>query len=152
MFRLSQALLAAGFLVASLSVHADGKKNPDTNASLVSPAIPALERYVRALQQREEIPGIAVVIADRQRILYAKGFGVRELGKPAPVTPDTVFQIGSATKSFLATTVALAVDAGKLKWNTPLVERHPSFQLQDPWLTQQATLHPTSISMAVCSV
>lgn len=130
-----QALLAAGLLAATLAAHADSP----ANAALVARVTPELERYVEALRRREEIPGIAIVIADRHRVLYTKGFGQREAGKPAPVTPATVFQIGSLTKSFLATTVAMAVDDGKLAWDTPIAERQPAFALQDPWVTQRAT-------------
>jgi len=133
--RIKHRLLAVGLLAAALSAQADSP----ANAALVARISPELERYVEALRQREEIPGIAIVIADRHRVLYAKGFGVREAGKPEPVTPATVFQIGSVTKSFLATTVAMAVDDGKLSWDTPIAERQPAFRLQDPWVTQHAT-------------
>ena len=128
--------VAAGLFLTQLLAHAE----QPASAATVAGMTPALEAYVASLQQREEIPGLAIVITDRNRVLYRKGFGVRDLARPEPVTPDTVFQIGSATKSFLATTVAVAVDAGKLAWNTPLVERHPSFRLQDPLLTRQASL------------
>jgi len=131
----AQAWLAAGLLTATLAAHADSP----ANAALVARVTPELERYVEALRQREEIPGIAIVIADRHRALYAKGFGLREAGKPEAVTPATVFQIGSVTKSFLATTVAMAVDGGKLAWDTPIAEREPAFTLQDPWVAQHAT-------------
>ena len=131
----ARALLAAGLFATALSAQADSP----ANAALVARMAPELERYVEALRQREEIPGIAIVIADRHRVLYTQGFGVREAGKPEPVTPATVFQIGSLTKSFLATTVAMAVDEGKLAWDTPIAEREPAFALQDPWVTRHAT-------------
>jgi CubicO group peptidase (beta-lactamase class C family) len=133
--RATLALLAAGFCALGLPAHADSP----ANAAMVAKVTPALERYVGELLQREEIPGVAIVIADRHRVLYAKGFGVREAGKPAPVTPGTVFQIGSVTKSFLATTVALAVDEGRLAWDTPIAQSQPGFALQDAWVTQHAT-------------
>lgn len=133
--RVKPSLLAAGLLAVSLTAHADSP----ANAALVAKLTPELERYVEALRQREEIPGIAIVIADRHRVLYSQGFGLREAGKPDPVTPATVFQIGSLTKSFLATTVGMAVDDGKLSWDTPLADRQPAFRLQDPWVTQHAT-------------
>ncbi len=129
-------VMAAGLLASHVLAHAE---RPAGAEAAVARIAPALEAYVRALQQREEVPGISIVIADRNRILYTKGFGIRDINRPEPVTPDTVFQIGSATKSFLATTVAMAVDAGKLAWATPLVERYPSFRLQDAWLTQQVS-------------
>lgn len=127
--------LAVGLVATHLLAQAE--QSP--GAAVVARMAPALEDYVTALQWREEIPGVAIVITDGNRVLYTQGFGVRDINRPEPVTPDTVFQIGSATKSFLATTVAMAVDAGTLAWNTPLAERYPGFRLQDPWLTQQVS-------------
>ncbi|MES1978562.1 MAG: serine hydrolase domain-containing protein [Pseudomonadota bacterium] len=118
---------------------APGPTEKSGTARTVARLVPAMERYVANLMRREEIPGLAVVIADRDRVLYARGFGVREAGKSDPVTARTVFQIGSITKGFLATTTAIAVDSGKLAWDTPLVQRYPGFALKDPWLTQQVS-------------
>ena len=47
-----------------------------------------------------QVPGLAVAIVQNDRVVYAKGFGVRETGKPDPVTPDTLFEIASTTKAF----------------------------------------------------
>lgn len=137
----SIALITAG---AAVWTGADAQIAPESTATnntarTVAQLVPPIERYVAELMRRENIPGMAVVITDRDRVLYVKGFGVREAGKGDLVTPQTVFQIGSLTKSFLAATTAIAVDSGKLAWDTPLVQRYPSFALKDPWLTQQVT-------------
>src|SRR5438046_10345746 len=62
-------------------------------------------------------PGAAVVIVKDGEVVYLKGFGVREKGKPEKVTPDTVFPIASCSKAFTATAVAMLADEGKLKWD-----------------------------------
>lgn len=140
--RIASITLMAASTFTTLGMHAHaapeapGKSN---TARTVARLVPSMERYVASLMRREDIPGMAVVIADRDRVLYVKGFGVREAGKPEPVTPGTVFQIGSVTKGFLATTTAIAVDSGKLAWDTPLSQRYPGFTLKDPWLTQQVS-------------
>ena len=54
-----------------------------------------------------------------------------------PSTLRTIFQIGSTTKAFLATTIAIAVDRGKLHWDDRVVDLDPNFQLKDPWVTRQ---------------
>ena len=64
------------------------------------------------------------------------GFGVRSKGGP-PVDSQTVFQIGSTTKAFLATTMAIAVDRGKLRWDDRVIDLDPNFQLKDPWATRE---------------
>ncbi|HEU0155695.1 MAG TPA: serine hydrolase domain-containing protein, partial [Stellaceae bacterium] len=81
--------------------------------------------------------GAAVGIVADDRLVYAKGFGVRRKGGGEPVDAKTVFQIGSTTKAFLATALAIAVDRGKLKWNDRVIDRDPDFVLRDPWVTRE---------------
>src|SRR5262245_58480576 len=64
-----------------------------------------------------QVPGAAVVIVQDDKVVYLKGFGVRELGSEAKVTPDTVFAIASCSKAFTATLVAMLAEDGKLKWD-----------------------------------
>jgi CubicO group peptidase (beta-lactamase class C family) len=54
-----------------------------------------------------------------------------------PVDTQTLFQIGSVTKAFLSTTIAIAVDRGKLHWDDRIVDLDPEFQLRDPWVTRE---------------
>jgi CubicO group peptidase (beta-lactamase class C family) len=71
------------------------------------------------------------------KLVYAKGFGVRSKGNSVPVDTRTTFQIGSTTKAFLATTLAIMVDRGKLRWDDRVVDLDPNFQLKDPWVTRE---------------
>ena len=66
-----------------------------------------------------------------------KGFGVRSKTGGEPVDTRTVFQIGSTTKAFLATTLAIMVDRDKLRWDDRVVDLDPDFQLKDPWVTRE---------------
>ena len=59
-------------------------------------------------------------------MVYAKGFGVREVGKPDTVNPDTVFQIASLSKSLSATCVAKAVTDKVVSWSDPVTESLPT--------------------------
>jgi len=86
------------------------------------------------------VPGAAIAIVRNDTVIYAKGYGVREVGKPDPVTARSIFAIGSATKAFTATLAAMLVDEGRLRWDDPVVALLPSFQLGDPWVTRQLTL------------
>jgi CubicO group peptidase (beta-lactamase class C family) len=99
--------------------------------------IPALEAYVTAGMKAFDLPGLALGIVSGDRLLYAKGFGVRSKTGGVPVDTRTVFQIGSTAKGFLAATMALAVDRGKLHWDDRIVDLHPAFQLKDPWVTRE---------------
>ena len=59
-------------------------------------------------------------------MVFLQGFGVREFGQPEPVTADTMLRIGSVTKSFSSLLTATLVDAGRLNWDTPLVDLLPT--------------------------
>lgn len=98
--------------------------------------LPDLEKQAAAGMTAFGVPGVAIGIVFDDKLIYTKGFGVRTIGKPESVTPDTIFQIGSTTKAFLATSLAQAVDAGRLKWTDPVIDHLPAFQLADPWITR----------------
>jgi CubicO group peptidase (beta-lactamase class C family) len=102
--------------------------------------IPDLEQQVEAGMKAFSVPGLALGIVFDDKLIYAKGFGARRAGEAAAVTPDTVFQIGLTSKAFFATTLAQAVDAGKLKWSDAVIDHLPGFQLADPWITRDFRL------------
>ena len=64
-----------------------------------------------------KIPGFAVAIVKDDKVVFAKGYGVRELNKPATVDADTLFAIASNSKAFTAAALAILVDEGKLIWH-----------------------------------
>jgi CubicO group peptidase (beta-lactamase class C family) len=87
-----------------------------------------------------EVPGAVVGIVENDTVVYLRGFGVRELGKPETVDPDTRFQIASVSKYITAGAVGSLVDEGKLDWDTPVVTYLPGFALQDTYAGEHATL------------
>lgn len=99
-----------------------------------------LESYVRDVMERANIPGAAVSIVQDGKVVYSGGFGVREVGKPEPVTPDTRMMIGSVTKGMTTMMAAGLVDEGKFTWDTPVTQFIPTFALSDPTLTPQVTM------------
>lgn len=87
-----------------------------------------------------QAPGLAAVIVRDDRVLFMKGFGLRELGKPEPVTPSTVFPLASCSKSFTALALAMLVDDGKIAWDDPVRRHLPYFHLADPSADAAVTL------------
>jgi CubicO group peptidase (beta-lactamase class C family) len=77
--------------------------------------IPELEAYIQSGMKAFDVPGLAIGIVTGDRLVNAKGFGVRSESGGVPVDSRTVFQIGSLAKAFLATTIAIAVDRGNLR-------------------------------------
>jgi CubicO group peptidase (beta-lactamase class C family) len=98
--------------------------------------IPDLEAYIASGMTAFDNPGLAIGIVAGDELVYAKGFGVGKKGGE-PVDTRTVFQIGSATKGFLATTMAIAVDRGRFRWDDRIVDLDPEFQLKDAWVTRE---------------
>lgn len=103
------------------------------------PASAVDETAQRALQTFG-VPGMAVGIVKDGHLVYAKGFGVRELGKNSPVTPDTLFQIGSNTKAFTAAALSILVDEGRIHWDDKVIDYLPQFRMYDPYVTREFTI------------
>ncbi|QQS42220.1 MAG: serine hydrolase [Acidobacteriota bacterium] len=101
------------------------------------------DEYVRKAIADWEVPGVAIAIVKDDKVVFAKGFGVRKLGDPTPVDEKTLFAIGSSSKAFTAATVAILVDEGKLKWDDKASEHLPGFELFDPYASQQLTIRDT---------
>jgi CubicO group peptidase (beta-lactamase class C family) len=103
----------------------------------VEAMIPKLEAYATSGMKTFDVPGLALGIVVGDKLVYAKGFGVRSKSGGQPVDARTIFQIGSNTKAFLATSIAIMVDRGKLKWDDRVVDLYPDFQMKDPWVTRE---------------
>jgi CubicO group peptidase (beta-lactamase class C family) len=110
--------------------------SPATEARIQA-LVPDLEAYANNAMQTFGVPGFAIGIVSGDRLVYAKGFGVRSKAGGTPVDSHTVFQIGSTTKAFLAATQGIMVDRGKFRWDDRVVDLYPEFQLKDPWVTRE---------------
>jgi CubicO group peptidase (beta-lactamase class C family) len=90
--------------------------------------------------QRLGPPGLSLAVVEGDKTTLAKGYGFRELGKPALADAHTIFPIGSETKAFTAAALAVLVDRGKLKWDDPVVKHMPDFKMYDPYVTEHMTV------------
>ena len=88
------------------------------------------------------VPGAVLAIVRGDDVIFARGFGVADIEKKTPVTPNTPFFIGSATKAFTATLVGMLVDEGRMRWDDPVETYLPEFTLkvQSQDATDRATL------------
>ncbi|MBI5494827.1 MAG: beta-lactamase family protein [Deltaproteobacteria bacterium] len=103
----------------------------------------ALAGFIDDARQRAKVPGVAVAVVQGGKVVLEKGFGVRTLGKPEPVTPNTLFMIGSITKSLTSLMMARLVDEGRFTWETPLSQVFPAFSLADPEATRRLLMKHT---------
>ena len=99
-----------------------------------------LDDYVTSAMKDWGVPGLAIAVVKDDRIVLAKGYGVRELGKPEAVGERTLFAIGSSSKAFTAAAMAMLVDEKKLSWDAPATQFLPGFQLYDPYVTRELTV------------
>lgn len=129
-------LLSLATTFAEPAVLGAAEANPQTVAA-VEKLAPDLEAYVEAGMKDFDVPGTAIGIVVGDKLVYAKGFGVRAKSDDRAVDPGTIFQIGSTTKAFLATTMAIAVDKGLFNWDDKVVDLFPGFQLKDAWVTRE---------------
>ena len=116
---------------------ADTKATDQALETRIQGLIPDLERYITSGMKAFDVPGLAIGIVANDKLVYGKGFGVRAKDGGGAVDTRTVFQIGSTTKAFLATTLAMMVDRGRLKWDERVIDLYPDFQLKDPWVTRE---------------
>ena len=99
-----------------------------------------IDEYATKAGQDWRVPGFAVAIVKDDKVVLAKGYGVRELGKSEAVDKDTLFAIASNSKAFTSAALATLVDEGKLKWDDPVTKYIPWFQLYDPWVSREMTV------------
>lgn len=86
-----------------------------------------------------EVPGVAIAVVKDGKVVHLKGYGYRNVEKGLAVNPQTLFRIGSATKSFTSMAVGLLVDEGILEWDKPVHEYMADFKLYDDYATRHAT-------------
>lgn len=94
-----------------------------------------LDEFARNFEEgmmEENIPGAAVVIVKDGRVVFQRGFGVKERGKADPVDENTIFRLGSLSKGFASVLAAMLEEEGTINWDEPVSEVVPYFMLHNP--------------------
>ena len=110
--------------------------------SIASPSSPkiispeSLDSIVENAMHTFHTPGVAVGVIHQGDIVYAQGYGQRDLVNELPVNPFTYFRLASTTKAFTAASVAMLVDEGKLAWDDRVIDHLPGFRMHDPYVTR----------------
>ncbi|MDR1552331.1 MAG: beta-lactamase family protein [Prevotellaceae bacterium] len=98
--------------------------------------IAKIDSLVPIVMNTWKIPGMAVAVMKNNDVILKKGFGTKSPEEFLPIDENTVFQIGSVSKSFTAALVAMLVDEGKLKWNDKIIDHLPDFRMYDSLATK----------------
>ena len=99
--------------------------------------IQQLKDFVQSEMKVFGVPGVSMALIDHGKVVYEGGFGVRELGKPDPVDENTLYMAASNTKGMTTLLLAELADEKKLRWDEPVIEAYPLFQLGDPDTTRK---------------
>ncbi len=99
-----------------------------------------LSPYIEKSMAEWKIPGLAIALVQGDSVVFAQGFGVRNITKKDAVDTETLFAIASNTKAFTASAVSLLVAQGRLKWDDKVIQYLPYFQLYDPYVTSEMTV------------
>ena len=110
------------------------------SAAAVEGSFGDLDQIVTDELERTGVPGAAVAVVYGDEVVYTKGYGLREVGKPDAVDADTVFQLASLSKPFGSAVVAGIVDDGEVSWDDPVASLDPTIELSDPWVSEHATI------------
>lgn len=114
---------------------------PNGGAQLPSrAAVDAFDAYAAKAVSTWQVPGLAIAIVVGDSVVFAKGYGVRELGRPEPVDSHTRFAIGSTTKAMTSLALLMAADSGVVALDAPVQHYLPTLQLYDPVMTREMTV------------
>jgi CubicO group peptidase (beta-lactamase class C family) len=111
-----------------------------TSATAQQRPLDGFDAYVARAMTDWRVPGLAIVVVKDDSVVFIKGYGVRELGKPDPVTVHTRFGNMSTTKAFTAMLVAMLADSGRLALDDPVQKYEPQVQFADPYVTREVTV------------
>jgi len=100
----------------------------------------SLDMYVNRALTDWQIPGVSVCIVKNGKVVVMKGYGVKETGTNDKVDENTLFMIGSNSKAFTATAIALLDAEKKLSLDDKVQKWLPDFKLYDPWVAKEANI------------
>lgn len=98
--------------------------------------IAELGRFIERGQKETGVPGVALGLVQDGKVIFAEGFGVKELGGTAKPNGDTLFMIASNTKALTTLMLAKLVEEHKMNWDTQVTTLYPDFKLGDAATTQ----------------
>jgi CubicO group peptidase (beta-lactamase class C family) len=136
---------AAALVLGAASIYPSLARSGSLTRKMVMDALPKLEALANKLVDgktvpAKSVPGLSVAVVFQNEVVYLKGFGLREIGKPERVDADTVFQLASLSKPISSTIVAALIGKDIASWDAKIADLDPGFRLMDPYPTSELTL------------
>jgi CubicO group peptidase (beta-lactamase class C family) len=132
-------LLGLIMLFIHLPVRAQGG-GTQTTLEQVNQAVRETQKLCENQIEKGAVPGLAIAVVFQDQVVYAAGFGVRDVNTQEPVNADTVFLLASLSKPVGSTVVAELVGEGKISWDSRISDLDPDFEMYDPWVTREITI------------
>lgn len=124
-------LLFAGFMLLNFAIIAQSKKdNP----------FAGLDTAFSRVLKEWKAPGFAVAVVEKNKVVYAKGFGYKDFENKIPVTVHTQFAIGSCTKAFTASMLGILRKDGKINFDSAAINYIPELRFSSDELTTHITI------------
>lgn len=111
------------------------KKSQDINSRLKG-----IDKELREVLETWKAPGFAVAVVEKNKIIYAKGFGYRDFKNKISVTPNTLFAIGSCTKAFTTSLIGLLESENKISFDERPGEYIPGFKFYNQEMNNSITI------------
>ena len=138
--------MALGFIIVLVHPHLNNMKKAALiwvqilflAAALVAQTnVESFDKYVESARQQWHVPGLSIVVVKDGKVVFEKGYGVRELGKSDPVTTDTLFGSMSTTKAMTVACLSMLIDEGKVNLDDKVIKYLPDFRVADPYITNE---------------
>lgn len=110
------------------------------HATDLQATLPAFKEYVLEMKEGWNIPAMAIGIVEGEEVIFMETFGTLSNQVQTPVDEHTTFQIGSTSKAFTATLMAMLVEDGNISWSEKVRDHYPQFQMADPWVSENMKL------------
>src|SRR5882757_9810429 len=127
------------FFVCCLPLYCAAQQKTEITSDRVNAALTQLDPYIRSTLDKTKVPGAAVAVIYNDQVVFLRGYGVRKVGEPETIDPDTVFEIASVSKPIASTILASLVGQGKIRWDDRIADLEPGFELSSPKTTREVT-------------
>lgn len=127
------------FLLCTLTVFAQRNPRP-VAAPGGDPRLAGLDTLVTRLLNDWHAPGVGIAIVEKNKVVFAGGYGFKDYENKQPVSGNTLFAIGSCTKAFTSSILGMLQKEGKLDFDKPVTEYLPGFKFYDAELTKNVTV------------
>lgn len=109
-------------------------------ALTAQPDLKKLDAYYAKALKDWGVPGMSVAIVKDGKVIFSKGYGVKEIGKPEKADENTLYAIASNSKAFTTAAIAMMVQEGKLSLDDKVRKFLPYFELYSPYVSQDVTV------------